>query len=82
MKIEYPNNIGNWFRPLEHKNFTLWAFGVNRPRSCKVAMVLWENLHPEFPMDDEDVMYTCICKMIYIYENSVLNKHRMQKISY
>ena len=74
MNVQYPHNIHDYFIPLEHQNFIMWAFGVNRPRTCKVAMIFWDTLHPEFPMDEDDVMFTCVCKMIYIYEKTVLNK--------
>ena len=66
--MKYPKNIHDFFSDGRDKEFSMWAFGVEQPGSNSELERLWKKLHPEYPMNREDTIYLCICKMNYLYQ--------------
>ncbi len=66
--MKYPKNIYDYFSDGRDKEFALWAFGCHQPGSNQKLIECWENLHPEYPMNEGDTLCLCICKMNYIHQ--------------
>jgi hypothetical protein len=65
--MKYPKNIEDYFQTGQNEEFNKWAFGCLQPGSNKKMIELWNNLHLEYPMEENELLYFCICKMGYLY---------------
>ena len=80
--MKYPKNIYDYFPPDvlgptengRSKEFSIWAFGCEKPGWERSLKKCWENLHPEYLMNDSDTLCLCLCKMHYIYQKEKKRK--------